>query len=65
MAIIKKFRIKSYKKKEPIIKKNSYIPVKDKIIIKFLKISYKFRNFKKFYLDKKKRNKTQNLFYDS
>jgi len=59
------YHLERDKKKEPIIKKNSYIPLKDKIIIKFLKISYKFRNFKRFYLDKKKRNKTQNLFYDS
>jgi hypothetical protein len=44
--------------------KKSYIPIKDRITIKFLKILYKFRNFKEFYLKKKKRNKNQNLFYD-
>ena len=42
----------------------SYIPLKDKITIKILKTLYKFRNFKEFYLKKKKRNKNQNLFYD-
>ena len=53
------------KKKESTNKKMSYIPFKDKIIIKYLKITYKFRNFKKFYLEKKKRNKVQNYFYES
>ena len=36
--------------------KKSYIPIKDKITIKILKILYKFRNFKKFFLKKKKQN---------
>jgi len=44
--------------------KKSYIPIKDRITIKILKILYKFRNFKEFYLKKKKRNKNQNLIYD-
>ena len=51
--------------KDMLVKeKKSYIPIKDKITIKILKILYKFRNFKEFYLKKKKRNKNQNLFYD-
>ena len=44
--------------------KKSSIPIKDKITIKILKILYKFRNFKEFFLKKKKRNKSQNLFYE-
>lgn len=42
----------------------SYIPIKDKITIKILKLFYKFRNFKEFYINKKKRNKNQNLLND-
>jgi len=51
--------------KDMLVKgKKSYIPIKDRITIKILKILYKFRNFKEFYLKKKKRNKNQNLIYD-
>ena len=42
----------------------SSIPIKDKITIKILKLFYKFRNFKEFYINKKKRNKNQNLLND-
>ena len=51
--------------KDQLLKKEkSYIPIKDKIIIKILKLLYKFRNFKEFYIKKKKRNKNQNLLND-
>lgn len=49
-------------KKLFVKEKKSYIPLKDKINIKFLKILYKFRNFKNFYIKKKNRNRTQNIF---
>ena len=53
------------KNKELFFKeKKSYIPLKDKINIKILKLLYKVRNFQNFYIKKKKRNKTQNLFYE-
>lgn len=56
---------KLIKNKELFVnEKKSYIPLKDKINIKVLKLLYKFRNFNNFYIRKKKRNKTQNLFYE-
>jgi len=51
--------------KDQLVKKEkSYIPIKDKIIIKILKLLYKLRNFKEFYIKKNKRNKNQNLLND-
>ena len=42
--------------------KKSYIPIKDKIIIKTLKFLFKMRNFRAFFIKKIKRDKRQNLF---
>ena len=51
--------------KELFVKeKKSYIPLRDKINIKILKLLYKLRNFNDFYIKKNKRNKTQNLFHE-
>ncbi len=56
---------KILKIKDKLVKgKKSYIPIKDKITIKILKLLYKFRNFKEFYIKKNKRNKNQNLLND-
>ena len=45
-----------------VIGKKSYIPLNDKITIKILKFLFKLRNFREFYIKKRKRNKNQNLF---
>jgi len=41
---------------------SSVIPFTDKITIKYLKLTYKFKNFYEFYILKNKRNNKQNLF---
>lgn len=44
------------------IRNKTIIPLKDRAIIKFLKLSHKIRNFYQFFIKKKKRNKNQNLY---
>jgi len=49
-------------KQNKFIRNKTIIPLKDRAIIKFLKLSHKIRNFYQFFIKKKKRNKNQNLY---
>ena len=44
--------------------KNNEIPFKERIFISMNKLKFKFRNFKKFYILKNKRNKFQDKIID-
>lgn len=54
-------RKKNFKKKILSLTKKTIIPIQDKLNIKILKIFYKLRNFKEFYILKNNRNNQQDL----